>query len=159
MTPELTDAELWERLESVNLSNEAFKHREHVRTAFFVLSKSADLAEGALRFRRALKQFAHAHGADQKYNETMTWAYLVLIQERMHGRELENSQQFLAAYPELLSHREMLGRYYDVEGLTRSPIARRLFLLPGSEQLIQGGVSQNRSPAAVFVTDRSSEPK
>ncbi len=135
MTSELTDLELWERLESVNLSNEAFKHREHLRASFVALSKSADLAEGALRFRRALKRFAHAHGADQKYNETMTWAYLVLIHERMHRGEFESSSQFLAAYPELLNHRGILGRYYDLETLTRSPLARRLFLLPGSEQL------------------------
>ena len=135
MISELTDMELWERLESVNLSNDAFKHREHIRAAFVALSKSEDLAEGALRFRRALKQFAHAQGADQKYNETMTWVYLVLIHERMHRGEFENSQQFLAANPELLDHRGILGRYYDVETLTRSPLARRLFLLPGSEQL------------------------
>jgi hypothetical protein len=135
MIPELADLELWERLESVNLSKEAFKHREHIRAAFVALSKSADLAEGALLFRRALKQFAHAHGADQKYNETMTWAYLVLIHERMHRGKFESSQQFLAAYPELLNHRRVLGHFYDVETLIQSPLARRLFLLPGSEQL------------------------
>ena len=135
MIPELADLELWERLEAADLPNEAFKHREHIRAAFVALSKSTDLAEGALRFRRALKQFAHAHGADQKYNETMTWAYLVLIHERMHRGQFESSQQFLAAYPELLSHRAMLSRYYDFDTLTRSPLARRLFLLPGSEQL------------------------
>jgi hypothetical protein len=136
MIPELADLELWERLESVNLSNEAFKHREHIRAGFVALSKSTDLAEGALRFRRALKQFAHAHGADQKYNETLTWAYLVLIHERIHRGQFDSSQQFLAAYPELLSHRGgILGRYYDLAAVTRSPVARRLFLLPGSEQL------------------------
>jgi hypothetical protein len=143
MMPELTDLELWKRLESVNLSNDAFKHREHIRAAFVALSKSEDLAEGALRFRRALKQFAQAQGADQKYNETLTWAYLVLIHERMHRGEFENSQQFLAAYPELLSHRGgVLGRYYDLDAVTRSPVARRLFLLPGNEQL--GGARESR---------------
>ncbi len=143
MTPELTDSELLKRLESADLANDAFRHREHLRAAFVALSRSGDLAEGALRFRRALKQFAHAHGADQKYNETMTWAYLVLIQERMHRAQFETSQQFLAAYPELLSHRGgVLSRYYDVDAVTGSPVARRLFLLPGSEQLVSAGARQ-----------------
>src|SRR6266851_5256948 len=122
MISELTDLELWERLESVNLSNEAFKHREHVRAAFVALSTRAD----------------------QKYNETMTWAYLVLIHERMHREEFEDSRQFLTAYPELLNHRGILGRYYDVETLTRSPLARRLFLLPGSEQLASAAQGSSR---------------
>jgi hypothetical protein len=136
MTPELTDSELLERFESALLPNHAFKHREHLRAAFAILLRSEDLAEGALRFRRALKRFAHAHGANQKYNETLTWAFLVLIQERMHTAQFATSQQFLAAYPELLNYRGgMVERYYNLDAVLASPVARRLFLLPGSEPL------------------------
>lgn len=137
MTADLTDSELLERFESAQLPNQAFKHREHLRAAFAMLSSSGDLAEGALRFRRALKRFAHVHGADQKYNETLTWAYLVLIQERMHSGSFTTSEEFLRAHPGLLRYRGgIVESYYKLEAVTASPMARRLFLLPGSEQAL-----------------------
>ena len=135
-----TDDQLFAAFDSATLPKEAFHHREHVRAAFLYLSKYPDLAEAALRFRSALRRFAEAHGVRHLLHETLTWAYLVLIQERMHGHGFKTSQELLASCPELLDHRTgLLARYYDVRAITGSPSARHLFLLPGGRGLDRSG--------------------
>jgi hypothetical protein len=131
-----SDDELYDGFESGRLPKEAFHHREHVRAAFLYLSRYPDLAESALHFRSALRRFAEGHGVAGLLHETLTWAYLVLIQERMHGHRFETSQQFLASSPDLLDHRGgLLARYYDVGSITASRSARHLFVLPGGPTL------------------------
>jgi hypothetical protein len=128
----LPDDELYAAFESGRLPKERFHHREHIRVAFLYLSRYPDLAEAALRFRSALRRFAEAHGVVRLLHETVTWAYLVLIQEKMHGHRFETSEEFLASCPELLDHRGgLLARYYDVGMITASQSARHLFVLPG----------------------------
>ena len=131
----IPDAELLERFESVLISTRDFRHREHVRTAFVYLSRYPDLAEAALHFRRALRRYAAAHGVPGLFHETLTWAYLALINERMRaGAAGGDSAAFLRANPDLLSHREgLLARYYDVAAITSSPLAREVFVLPGGK--------------------------
>jgi hypothetical protein len=41
-----------------------------------------ELAEAALPFRAALRRLVAALGAEGKYNETLTWAYLILVHQR-----------------------------------------------------------------------------
>ena len=56
----------------------------------------------------------------------------------MHLGHFEQSLQFLAAYPELLSHREgILRRYYDVEVVTTSPRRRKDFSARSDELRLQ----------------------
>jgi hypothetical protein len=128
----LGDAELVERFEALELAPRDFRHREHVRLAFAMLA-GKDLAEAALRLRRALLRFATAAGAPAKYHETLTWAYLGLVQERMYGAAYASSLDFVERNPDLLDHRGgALARCYDVEAITACPIARRVFVLPRS---------------------------
>jgi hypothetical protein len=129
------DDELYARFEDASLPNQQFHHREHLRVAWLHLRREGDLARAALRFRRSLKLFAAAHGRPQLFHETLTWAYLVLINERMQRGGHASSEEFLAANPDLLSHREgLLSRYYDVAAVTASPLAREVFVLPAKEQ-------------------------
>ena len=131
----ITDAELFERFDSALLPKEDFGHREHVRTAFVYLSRYPDLAEAALHFRRALRRYAMAQGVPGLFHETLTWAYLALINERIgQGRGGSGSVEFLERNPDLLSHRDgLLARYYDVPATTSSPLARQVFVLPGGK--------------------------
>jgi len=127
---DLGDAELVARFEALQLAPEQVRHREHVRLAFALLAAN-DFAEAGLRFKRALVRFAAAIGADAKYHETLTWAYLTLIHERMHARPCASSIEFVAYNPDLLDHRTgAIARYYDVAAITACPIARRVFVLP-----------------------------
>jgi hypothetical protein len=131
----LPDEELYRRFDSAHLPAGEFGHPEHVRAAFLYLRRHPDFGEAAVRFRRALRRFAAAHGVPRKYHETLTWAYLVLIRERMQHGHPRTSQGFLRQNLDLLDHRHgPLARYYDVDEITRSDLARHLFLLPDGDR-------------------------
>jgi hypothetical protein len=126
----LDDATLVARFEALAIAPADFRHREHVRLAFAMLD-GADFGEAAVRYRRALLRFAEAAGVPGKYHETITWAYLALVHRRMHEQPCATSLELLARAPELLDHRTgALARCYDVEAITASPLARRVFVLP-----------------------------
>jgi hypothetical protein len=127
---QLDDGELVARFEARSLAPADYHHREHLRIAFAML-RGADLGEAAVRFRRAMRAYAQAIGAAGKYHETLTWAYLVLVHARMQGAAHTSSLGLLADHPELLDHRTgALARHYDVQAITASPFARRVFVLP-----------------------------
>jgi len=124
------DIEFMKSLESGTLANASFHHAEHVRMAFLYLC-SYSAFEALQRFSSALKRFAAANGHPERYNETITWGFLLLIHERMAraGRDLTWTE-FAAANPDLMSWKNnVLRRYYREETLS-SDLARRLFLFP-----------------------------
>jgi len=127
----LDDATLVDRFEALALAPADFRHREHVRLAFAMLA-GADFGDAAVRYRRALQRFAAAAGAPGKYHETLTWAYLALVHQRMHEHPSASSFELIERAPELLDHRAgALARCYDIDAITASPLARRVFVLPG----------------------------
>ena len=108
-----------------------FVHAVHVRLAFIYLRREPDFGEAALAFRRDLKRFAHENGVGHIYHETLTWAYLALLAERMHDDDASDSREFLQRFPDLARHRGgALERYYDLERITASKKAREVFVLP-----------------------------
>ena len=126
----MTDQELIEQFEDGTLPNEGFHHREHVRIAFLYLTKYPIL-EALQIFSRTLRRFAEARGKPQLYHQTITWAYIFLIQERMAraGRE-QNWEEFARDNPDLLVWKDgILTRFYRSETLA-SDLARTVFLLP-----------------------------
>ena len=107
-----------------------FHHADHVRVAFAYVAEFP-LLHAIERFSAALKRFALARGKPNLYHETITWAYLFLIAERVAqaGRE-ESWEEFSRANADLLIWKGgVLERYYS-SGLLSSEIARRRFLLP-----------------------------
>ncbi|MGE5187084.1 MAG: hypothetical protein ACM31C_33775 [Acidobacteriota bacterium] len=127
----LDDAALIAAFDTLAIRPEDFHHREHVRLAFALLVRERDLAAAAGAFRRTLKRFADAAGAPGKYHETITWAYLAIIAERMQQRAYASSRELIDANPDLLDHRGgALARHYDVAELLASPLARAAFVLP-----------------------------
>jgi len=133
---ELDDDALYTAFVFGVLPRERFRHREHVRLGFLCLARAGDLATGALTFRAALQRFAAANGVTQLFHETLTWAYLIIIFERMSAQAFATSGEFLAAHPDLLDHRGgAIARYYDVAAVTASPLARGCFVLPGDPRL------------------------
>jgi hypothetical protein len=126
----MTDQELREQFERGTLPNECFRHREHVRMAFLYLTEYPALR--ALQvFSEALQRFATAHGKPQLYHETITWAYILLIRERMAraGRR-EDWEEFARHNADLLRWKNgVLQQYYRKETLT-SDLARSTFVFP-----------------------------
>ena len=89
------------------------------------------LIEAIERFTTSLQRFASHHGVPGLYHETITWAYLLLIHERMQREGApKNWESFRAANPDLFDRRpSILERYYAPETLS-SDLARRIFILP-----------------------------
>jgi hypothetical protein len=107
-----------------------FHHREHVRVAWYYLQQHT-LPDALVRFSTALRRFADAQGQPGLYHETITTAYLLIINERLDGSERERGwEAFADRHSDLLTWRpSVLDRYYHKETLM-SDRARRTFILP-----------------------------
>jgi hypothetical protein len=122
----MTDVELRERFEDLTLSVSEFSHREHLRIAWMYL-RDYPLLRVLEIFPANLKRFASSVGAHQLYHETITWAFLMIISERMVEAH-ENFDDFLRSNDDL-TRRDFLDRYYQREVL-ESRRAREHFVFP-----------------------------
>ncbi len=122
------DRALLAAFEAGTLSLGAFSHREHVRVAWLLLTSGAPFEEAAPRFCRALRRHVTQLGQAERYHETITWAFLALVNERRHVRRAGDFERFVADNPDLLSP-DVLLQVYDPETLG-SERARRAFVLP-----------------------------
>jgi hypothetical protein len=126
----MTDNEFIASFESCDLPNESFHHADHIKMAFLFLSRYPAL-EALQRFSASLARFAAANGKPSLYNETITWAFLLLIRERMvRAGSHQNWAQFAACNEDLLNWKDnILKKYYREETL-KSDLARSTFLFP-----------------------------
>jgi hypothetical protein len=129
-TETLTNDDFVARFENCTLPNGAFHHRDHVRLAWIYLRRHEPL-EALTRFAEGLRWFATANGHPGLYHETITWAFLLLIRERMEIGAAGGTWEDLArANPDLLAWKpSILDRYYRPETLG-SELARRVFVMP-----------------------------
>ena len=126
---QMTNGELIRRFETDAVPGDSFHHADHVRLAYAYLSEYPVL-EALEKFASALKRLAAARGKTQLYNETITFAYLFLIHERMVRSEVVQWEEFAGQNPDLLVWKNgILSRYYREDTL-RSDLARRVFVLP-----------------------------
>lgn len=126
----MTDEALIQSFEAAEMPPGGFPHREHVRVAWWYLRHHPWLT-ALERFRTGLRRFAEAQGATQKYHETITTAYVLLISERLEadGRNL-TWEEFAARHADLLAWQpSILDRFYTRETLM-SERARRTFVMP-----------------------------
>jgi hypothetical protein len=126
----MTDQELVAQFEAGTIAPQAFHHADHVRMGFAYLRQYPVLV--ALdKFSSALKRFAAAHGKASLYHETITWAYLLLINERIaRAGTQQNWDEFAEANPDLLTWKGgILDRFYSKDAL-QSETARQVFVFP-----------------------------
>lgn len=124
------DETLLQAFESCTLAPEALGHREHVRVAWLILRAHPRFEDAAQRFCVGLRRFAEAHGKSGLYHETITWAYLALVHERMHGCGAAGFEEFAGANGDLLE--AGLGALVPLyaQDVLRSERAKMVFLLP-----------------------------
>ncbi|HEY0160352.1 MAG TPA: hypothetical protein VGF28_23905 [Thermoanaerobaculia bacterium] len=123
----MDDREFVARFEDCTLPSRLFDHRNHVRLAWLYL-KEEPLLSALARFRASLQRYAGSLGASGKYHETITFAFLFLIHERLQrDAEGETFDGFAARNPDLFD--QILLRYYREETLS-SQLAREVFVLP-----------------------------
>jgi hypothetical protein len=126
----MSDDEFVASFENCTLANEAFHHADHVRMAYLYLCRYPAM-EALQRFSTSLIRFAAAHGKPRLYHETITWAFLLLIRERMARTGYRQSwEEFAGGNADLLNWKEnVLRKYYRAETLS-SELARSTFLFP-----------------------------
>lgn len=121
--------------ENGSLDPARFNHRLHLSLAWSYLQRDG-FPEGALHFRRHLQNYVAKVGAQSKYHETITWAYLVLLNEELCLRSSadESFDTMIRRRPDLLDHRNgPIARCYSKSQLD-SADARRVFMLPAAER-------------------------
>jgi hypothetical protein len=126
----MTDEEFLEALERCVLPESAFGHAAHVRAAYLCLR--AEEFSGALeRTRRAIRNYARHLGKAERYHETITVAYLALIQQHICERgDGGGWAAFERENPELLRPGLLLEFYPKAQ--LESELARKVFVLPRS---------------------------
>lgn len=122
--------EILEAFENGTLTPGQFHHQDHILLAWTYLQRWP-LLEVLPRFSSGLQRFARRVGAADLYHETITWAFLFLIHDRIErqGRGL-GWEEFRQQNQDLITAgKDLLHEYYLPETL-QSELARRTFVFP-----------------------------
>ena len=111
-----------------------FTHRDHVAVAYELLRRES-FVRSAVIFVDGLKKLVAAAGVPEKFNLTITLAYLGLIAERLADDKSNSWGAFAQDNPELLDPK-ILQRWYAPDRLY-SETARQVFLLPTAPDSLQ----------------------
>lgn len=124
--PHLSDDEFLAGFEAATLTK--FHHADHIRAAWIYLRRLPS-PQAAERMAGSLRHFAAVKGTHQKYHETITHAWMLLIADAFEqDRQATDFNAFTAAHPELLDI-HTLGRFYSSQSLATSS-ARTSFVPP-----------------------------
>ena len=116
-----------ERFEAGHVDAESFDHEAHVYVAWLFL-RHFDPAEAIGRFDGALRRLTVKLGVPEKYHATITWLFLLLINER--SRQGEDWSAFRTRNRDLVEGSGgTLSRYYS-DTVLFSDAARERFVLP-----------------------------
>ncbi len=126
---QLTETEFVKQFEAATLPPEDFHHTEHVRIAWIYIRDYPAL-EALQRFCKYLKQFAAANGHHNLYHETITWAYFLLIQERIQKSKGITWELFVEANKDLLDWKNSILKKYYSDQTLKSDLARSVFVFP-----------------------------
>ena len=127
-------ADLLEQFEAGTINPAQFHHRQHVEVVWLYLQRFP-AAEVLTRFSDALRRFARSIGKENLYHATISWAYVLLVNERLErariaGRTAAAFDEFAAENADLLKWKpSILNRYYREETLW-SDTARATFVFP-----------------------------
>lgn len=123
----MNDEQLIAALEDGTLPESEFSHRNHVRIAYLYL-RQWGFAGAIERMSRSLRHYVALIGKGDRYHETITVAFLAIINERMvRFGDGAGWLGFVKANPDILDKR-LLYHYYRPETLN-APIARRAFVI------------------------------
>lgn len=116
-----------QRLTGGNLDPEDFTHTDHVGVAYEALARS-DFFHAAAQVARGIQALARRAGTPDKFNATITWAFMSLIAERMETTEHLSAEDFIERNPDLVC-KSALTPWYSKQRL-KSDLARSVALLP-----------------------------
>lgn len=128
----MNDEEFIRQFEDCTLAPENFHHPNHVRLAWLYLRQHSTL-EALAKFSDGLKKYAASLGKATLYHETITWAYIFLIQERIACGNETTWQAFAEKNSDLLNWQENILKRYYLEDTLRSDLAKRVFIFPDKQ--------------------------
>lgn len=127
--PDLAPAEQIAYFEGPDQEPGSFRHADHVRMAWCYL-RTLSLAETVSRYAAGLLRLATKAGRPDRYHETVTWAFVLIIHERMSADPDLDWPAFAERNPDLFEWPGgALAAYYRPETL-ESERARRTFVMP-----------------------------
>ncbi|WP_298962412.1 hypothetical protein [uncultured Roseibium sp.] len=118
---------LADRFEAETLDASGFSHLDHIGVACQMLQRY-DFLDAARTYSRALRGIASKAGAPDKFNLTVTLAFLSLLSERMASTPHQTFGEFMEKNTDLMS-RSLMGNWYSPDRLN-SKNARTVFLMP-----------------------------
>lgn len=126
----MTDNEFFEQFENGTLDAKLFTHSAHIQMAWIYLKKY-QLPEALRNFSNALKNFAKVNKAQGLYNETITFAFLIIINERMKRTQTDqNWEDFKKNNSELFDWKNNILKNYYNEATLKSIFAKKTFVFP-----------------------------
>ncbi len=125
----MIETEFFQQFENGTLNADVFDHSAHVKMAWIYLNKY-ELPEALRNFSDALKRFANVNNAAGLYHETITFAFLALINEKMKKVELENWEEFVENNQDLFDWKDSILKKYYREETLKSVFAKKHFVFP-----------------------------
>jgi hypothetical protein len=122
----MTDISFAKRFEKLEISAETFSHRDHVQAAFELLHKYPFI-EATYKYAGTIQAMATTAGVPEKFNVTVTLAFMGVIAERIEIGEAENFDDFYFQNKDLSGN--ILGNWYSPDRLA-SDLSRKIFLMP-----------------------------
>jgi hypothetical protein len=105
-----------------------FGHHEHLRLTWLVLDRESTVDAAAERVSATIRQLAQVHGRPQRYNRTVSEAWVRIVAHCRAAGPAEPFEDMLARYPWLFDKRLLLRHYSN--GVLASPQGRRLWVAP-----------------------------
>lgn len=119
--------ELTNNFEAGRIDPQTFSHEAHLQVAYDMVQKY-EFMEAAIRYIEGIKCLAASVGMPEKFNLTVTLAFLGIVSERVHQKNYHGFDDFLDENPDLMS-RSLLKNWYT-EAQLGSDLARNSFILP-----------------------------
>jgi hypothetical protein len=113
-------------------SRGGFGHREHLELAWTYL-RLHPIDEAAELMVATIRRVARLHGAEEKYHETITRAWLHFVAVHIQRWGAESFDEFIQRNPDLLE-RKLIEHFYSRELLFSEP-ARAAWVSPDLQAL------------------------
>jgi hypothetical protein len=123
----MDDQTFLSQFEDGNLDPACFDHRAHLRVAVLYL-RSRPFLEACIAMRDGLQRFAARIGKAGLYHETITIAFMSVVNEELAALPETGWEALIAQRPELCDKQLLARRYGDAR--LKSDLARCHFVLP-----------------------------
>jgi hypothetical protein len=118
---------LWLAAVSSGHPSGEFGHREHLRLAWLVLEGSESVSAAVGEVSDIIRRIAETQGVPQRYNQTVTCAWVLIVHHVRANHHVQDFDQLLAAAP-WLSDKRLLLRHY--RSRTLASTAARISYVP-----------------------------